>query len=469
MARSFEMLPRDVKKVETRYRRIATPIPVPESLEIIKQLREYEPRSMSGQPLVVWDRGEGFNVFDGYGNKWIDFSSGVLVANSGHGNERIKKAIIEQAEHGLLHNYCFPSKVRAELAKRLAGIAPEPLKKVFLLTTGAESTECAIKLCRTYGKKAGGNEKLKIITFSDAFHGRTMGSQTAGGSPGGKAWITNLDPDFHQVPFPNRFKYPWADESDSGYSDEKCFNTFLTYLDEQKVKPPQIAGIMSETFQGGWVQLMPVGFVKKLRQFCDEYNIVLVFDEVQAGFGRSGKLFAFQHYGVTPDLVCCGKGISSSLPLSAVIGRADIMDLYGPNEMTSTHTGNPICAAATLANIDYIFENGLIENAEKLGKICREFLTGLKKKHSGVIGSVEGVGLAWGIVFVKKGTRDIDPDLAHDIVRLSVEKGLLFFAPVGTGATIKVCPPLMINEEALKEGLKVFEEAIEEAVGLLEG
>jgi len=150
MARSFSLISKDVKKVETRNRRIVTKIPVPESLEIIEKLRKYEPRSMTGQPLVIWDKAEGFNIYDKFGNKWIDFSSGVVVANAGHCNPEIKKAIIEQAKHGLLHNYCFPSEIRGKLAKKLVDISPEPLSKVFLLTTGAESTECAIKLARTY-------------------------------------------------------------------------------------------------------------------------------------------------------------------------------------------------------------------------------------------------------------------------------------------------------------------------------
>ena len=198
MGKSFEMIPRDVKPVKTKYREIVTKIPVPESLAIIEDLRKYEPRSMSGQPLVIWDRAEGINVYDKFGNKWIDFSSGVVVANSGHCNPTVKEAIIAQAKHGLLHNYCFPTEIRAKLVKRLSEISPEPLKKVFLLTTGAESTECAIKLCRTYGKKNGGPEKIKIITFEDAFHGRTLGSLMAGGSQKSKDWVVNLDPDMHQ-------------------------------------------------------------------------------------------------------------------------------------------------------------------------------------------------------------------------------------------------------------------------------
>lgn len=466
MAKSFEMIPRKVKRVETKYRRIVTDIPNPESLETIKILRQYEPMSMSGQPLVVWDRAEGFNVYDKHGNMWLDFSSGVLVANSGHTNPAVKQAVLDVVEHGLLHNYCFPSDIRAKLTKRLSEICPEPLKKVFLLTTGSEATECAIKLSRTYGYSKGGSNKITIVTFMDDFHGRTMGAQMAGGSPGGKKWIVNHDPNIIQVPFPNAFKYEWADETRDDYSDDKCFNTWLKYLEEQGVKPEQIAGFMPETFQGGWAQLMPVGFAKRLRAFCDKYDIVLVFDEVQAGLGRTGKLFAFQHYGIVPDIVCCGKGISSSLPLSAVIGRPDIMDLYGPNQMTSTHTGNPVCASAALANINYMLENNVFENAAQMGKICETRLKELQNKHPEYIGDLNGAGLVWGLIFTKKGQKEIDPDLAHDIVRISIEKGVLFFAPVGAGATIKVSPPLIITEEAIREGLEVFCEAVDEAIAL---
>lgn len=464
MAKSFDFIPKDVKKIETKNRRIMTKIPVPESLEIIEELRKYEPRSMTGQPLVVWDKAKGFNVYDKFGNKWIDFSSGVVVTSAGHCNPEVKKAIIEQAEHGLLFNYCFPSEIRAKLVKKLIEITPEPLNKCFLLTTGSEATECAIKLARTQGQKIGGKEKIKIITFDDAFHGRTLGAQQAGGSPKAKEWIVNLDPDINQVPYPNSFKYSWADVNDPTYSDEECFNKFLFYLREKNIEPTQIAGIMSETFQGGWVELMPPGFAKKLREFCGQFNIVLIFDEIQAGFGRTGKLFGFEHYGIIPDLICCGKGISSGMPLSAVIGKEEIMNLYGPNEMTSTHTGNPICAAAALANINYILNNNLVERAAILGKKCEEALEKLQKKYPNVIGHIRGIGLVWGIIIVKDGTKEINPDLAHDIVRISMENGLLFFAPIGSGATIKVCPPLVINEEALKEGLEVFEQVIAKAI-----
>ncbi|HPJ21088.1 MAG TPA: aspartate aminotransferase family protein [Clostridia bacterium] len=464
MAKSFKMESVEVEKVETPNRRICTSIPAPGSLPVVEKLRKYEPVSMSGQPLVVWDRAEGFNVYDKYGNKWIDFSSGVLVTNAGHANPEIKRAAMSMIEHGLLHNYCFPTEIRSELVEKLVEISPAPLEKVFLLTTGSEACECAIKLARTYGRKKGGDGKIKIITFIDDFHGRTMGSQMAGGSPAAKEWIVNIDPDMNQVPFPNSFYYEWADESRDDYSDDKCFDTWMGYLDEQGIKPEQIAAFMPETFQGGWAQFMPVGFVQRLRRFCDDNDILLIFDEVQAGFGRSGKLYSYQHYEVKADLVCLGKGVSSSLPLSGVIGRKDLLDLYGPNKMTSTHTGNPVCCAAALANIDYIIGNRLIEKSEELGYILEEKLDEIVGKYPEYIGNNKGKGLVRALVITKKNSREIDPDLAHDIVRISIEKGLLFFAPVGAGSTIKICPPLVITKEALLEGLSVLDEAIGLAV-----
>src|SRR5687767_1024917 len=205
---TWELIPRDVPKVSTRYRRIVTPIPAPQSIPILETLRRYEPQSMGGQPPIVWDRAEGIHVYDRWGNQWLDWSAGVLVANAGHGHPRVRQAIVDQANHGLLHNYCFPSAVRARLAEALAEVAPPGLKKVFLLTTGAEATECAIKLARTQGLKVGGKGKIHVVTFANAFHGRTLGAQMAGGIASLKQWIVNVDPAIVQVPFPDGFRNP---------------------------------------------------------------------------------------------------------------------------------------------------------------------------------------------------------------------------------------------------------------------
>src|SRR5499427_7352613 len=311
MAREFDLTPRPTARVETGLRKIVTDFPVPESLPILQKLQEYEPIAMRGQPPVVWDRAEGFQVFDAWGNQWIDWSSGVLIANAGHGRGEIADAIRRQAESHLLTNYCFPSEIRARLVERLASLLPEPLKKIFLLTTGSETVECVIKLCRTHGMKVGGRSKNVIISYDKAFHGRTLGSQQAGGIPSLKEWIGNLDPGFVQVPFPDGFR-----------TTDTSFEGFKRALSELGVEPPDVAGVILETYQGGSAAFAPAQYMRELREWCTGHKALLVCDEVQAGFGRTGAMWGFEHYGIVPDLTTWGKGISSSVPISAVAGRA---------------------------------------------------------------------------------------------------------------------------------------------------
>ncbi len=451
---SFPLEPRDVEQVETKYRKIATKLPVPESLPILEQLRQYEPWSMSGQPPVVWDRAQGFQVYDAWGNKWLDWSSGVLVTNAGHAHPEVQKAAREAIDKPLMHNYCFPSQIRADLAKALVENAPASLEKAFLLTTGSETTECAIKLMRTHGKAKGGKRKIGIVTFQNGFHGRTMGSQMAGGSPSAKEWIVNVDPAMVQVPYPDGFR-----------QQDTSFDVFLNSLKEQGFGPEDVAGVMLETYQGGNAQFAPVQYIQKLREWCNQHDIVLTFDEVQAGFGRTGKMFGFMHYGVEADLVCCGKGISSGMPLSAVLGRAALLDQFPPGSMTSTHTGNPVCAAAALASLNAIKKENMVENAAKLGKILDAELKRIGQRFGEAMGQPVATGLVASIQVVKPGTTDPDSELASDIVRRCVEAGLLMFAPVGFGgATVKIAPPLCTPEEALREGIDVLEDAIEQAM-----
>ncbi len=451
---THDLTPRKVPPVDTKHRRIATEIPVPESVPILRRLRQHEPRSMGGQPPVVWDRAEGVQVYDRWGNRWLDWSSGVLVTNAGHGHPRIRQAILDQVNHGLLHNYCFPSEIRAELVAALARVAPEGRKKVFLLTTGSEAIECAIKLARTWGKKIGGPKKIAVVSYDNAFHGRTLGAQMAGGIPALKRWIVNLDQDMVQVPFPDGFRCP-----------DTRFDLFLESLDKQGMTPDRVAGVMTETYQGGNASFAPAEYIQRLRAWCDEHEAVLIFDEVQAGFGRTGTYWGFEHYGIAPDLIVCGKGITSGLPLSAVIGRDDIMDLYPPGSMTSTHTGNPICAAASLANLRVIEEESLVEHTRQMGEILQPELRRLGERFSEHIGMVHGKGLVASLHMVKPGGIEPNPELATDIVWRCVEKGLMLFAPVGyAGASVKISPPLVIQEDAIREGVSVVEEALEEAL-----
>lgn len=457
MGKEYNITPINVPHVETKYRRIASALPHPDSVPTLEKLRRFEPMSMRGMPPLVWDRAEDIQVYDKYGNRWLDWSSGVLVTNAGHAAPEICHAIIDQVHSGLIHSYVFANEARAALVETLASVAPEGLNKVFLLTTGSEATECAIKLSRSHGIKVGGNKKIGIIGWERGFHGRTLGSQQAGGMAGQKSWIVNEDPAIITAPFPDGF-----------WQTDTSFEAFLTAIEARGMKPENVAGVIMESYQGVGPDFAPVEFVRKLREWCDKHQIVLTFDEVQAGFGRTGKFWAFEHYGVTPDIICCGKGISSSLPLSAVIGRESIMDQFGPGAMTSTHTGNPVCCAAAQASVQKIIRENLTGNAAKLEPILLEGLRKIQKKHPSHIGYVSAKGLVGGMQTMVKGKKEPNHDLAHNIIERCFHKGLLFFAPVGAwGQTVKIAPPLTIPQDAMEEGLAVLSEATDEAVAAL--
>ena len=450
--KAYSIKPKVVKEINTPYRRIITKIPVPASIHILEELHRHEPHATTGQPPIVWDRAKGFQVWDAYGNMWLDWSSGVLVTNVGHGHPKIVDAIIQQARRQLLHNYCFPSELRAKLARKLVALAPPGLDKVFLLTTGSETTECAIKLALTYGRSIGGDKKNGIISYEGAFHGRTLGAQLIGGIPALKEWIGSCMPDFHQLPFPGDFRNP-----------NNKFKDSLALLEKKGIQNRQLAAVIMETYQGGNAAFAPIEYVGELSRWCKKNRILLIFDEVQAGFGRTGKMFGFEHYKVLPDLICLGKAISSSLPLSAVLGRTEIMDQYGPGEMTSTHMGNPICVAAALANLEILEKEKILENVHVVGKVLKKGLKRIQIKYSDFIAAAPCQGLVAGLHIVHVGTLKPFDDLAFNIVGRAFEKGLLMFAPVGR-AVVKVSPPLCISEEALLDGIETLDEAISEAI-----
>ncbi len=450
MAREFALTPQSVQRIETALRRIVTKLPSPESLPILEKLHRYEPLAMRGQPPVVWDRAEGLQVYDAYGNCWIDWSSGVLITNAGHGRKPIIDAIVDQASSGLLTNYGFPSEIRSRLVEKLAGLLPPQLQKIFLLTTGSEAVECAIKLGRANGVKTGGRAKNVIVSYTDAFHGRTLGAQQAGGIPSLKEWIVNFDPGFVQAPFPDGFRTP-----------DTSFDYFERCLYEQDVDPSNVAAVIVETYQGASAAFAPTEYVRALRDWCSRHRALLVLDEVQAGFGRTGTMWGFEHYGIVPDLALFGKGISSSLPLAAVAGSAEIMDSQPIGTMTSTHTGNPVCCAAALASIDLVVREKLPANACQVGGTLHQRLREIQARFP-QIGVVQGRGLVAGLSSVKPGTTTPDPDLAWEVVRHCFERGVLMFAPVGFGsATVKISPPLVLTEEAALESTAVLEEAFE--------
>ena len=452
MADKYHRTPQDVAPVSTKYRRIATQLPVPESLPILEKLATYEPESMQGQPPLIWGRAEGVQVSDPWGNTWLDWSSGVLVTNAGHGCPEIRKAIQQYVDKPLLATYVFPHEARANLCETLAKLAPEGRDKVFLLSTGSEATENTIKLARTYGIRQGGERKHVIVSFSGAFHGRTLGAQAAGGMPNQKAWIVELPGGFVQVPFPDGF-----------VQDDVDFAVFERSLREQDVHPGDVAGVITETYQGVGPNFLPQEYADKLQAWCRSHDVVLIADEVQAGFGRTGTFFGFEQYNWTPDLIACGKGLSSSLPISAVIGRSDIMGLYPPGSMTSTHSASPLPTVAALANIEILKDESLLRHVREMGDILAAGLQDIKRQYPERVGAAYCRGLVGGLLMVQPGTKTPDAKTALAINESCFQKGLLMFAPVGLGGEcIKIAPPLAMPRDALEEGLAVLREAFAE-------
>ncbi len=452
---SYDLTPVAVPKIHTRFRTIKTKIPVPESLPIFRSLQKSEPRSMMGQPPIVWHKAENFTVSDRWGNRWIDWSSGVLITNAGHGRKEIRQALRKITDQSLLSTYVFVHEGRERLCRMLQALCPVPSKyQVFLLTTGSEATENCIKLAKTYAQKKHGPRKRYIVSFSNAFHGRTFGAQLAGGLPNLKTWMGKSDSSFIQVPFPDGY-----------HTTDTSFDLFLKTLKGKGVTAAEIAGVMSESYQGGGADFFPKVYAKKLEAWCRKNDVVLIMDEVQAGFGRTGKWFTFQHYGIKPDLIACGKGISSSLPIAAVLGRIDIMGLYPPGSMTSTHSASPLPVAAAIANIELLRKEKLIDRVARLGRILMPELERIRRKYPQALGCLHGQGLVAGIQVVKPGSKTPDAETAVRINQLCFQRGLLMFAPVGFGGhTLKISPPFTIAEPALRESIAVFEQAIDDVL-----
>lgn len=455
----FNMTPKKVPAVSTRFRKIKTSLPVPESLTFFNDMDRYESRSMHGQLPVLWDRAEDFQVFDAYGNCWIDFTSTIFVTNAGHANARIATAIKKITDQKLFHTYTFAHEVRAKFLKKLIEITPDQFQKAFLLSAGTEATECAVKLMRLHGQSIH-PKKMGIVSFQGAMHGRTMGAELLKGDPRQSAWIGFKDPNIFHLPFP----YPWTAKQFSGveYDWAKHFTEDMEALRSKGLNFDNIAGFMIESYLGWGAIFYPPQYIQAIAKFAREHGCLITFDEIQGGFGRSGKLFVYQHYSVEPDLLCLGKAMSGSLPLSAVIGSQKIMDLPEYGSMSSTHSANPFCCAAGLANLEAIESENLIEESKRKGILLHRRLEELKSKYSDRMSYIFGKGLLAGIIIVNPQTGDPDGRFASLVCERAMQKGLLL---VHTGReSIKIGPPLTISDEALLEGLSVLDESINEIV-----
>lgn len=455
----FSQIPVDVPPIATKYRMIKTAIPAPETLQILLDLDKYESRSMHGQLPVVWDRAEDFQVYDVCGNCWIDFTSTIFVANAGHANPQIISAIQKTIDHKLIHTYTFAHEMRTSFLKKLIEITPDQFEKAFLLSAGTEATECAIKLMRMRGQTIR-NNKVGIISFQGATHGRTMGAEMLKGDPLKSAWIGYRDPNMYHLPFP----YPWAAKGspDKKYDWTRHFEEDMRALKAKGLNFNNIAGFMIESYLGWGAIFYPTEYIKALADFAKEHDCLITFDEIQGGFGRTGKLFVYQHYDVEPDLLCLGKALSGSLPLSAVIGSQKIMDLPEVGSMSSTHSANPLCCAAGLANLEAIETGNLVEESARKGEILHHRLNAIKGKYSDRISYIFGKGLLAGIIFKHPKTGEPDELFPSRVCEKAMQKGLLL---VHTGReSIKIGPPLTIPDDALEEGLDVIDESIGETI-----
>jgi 4-aminobutyrate aminotransferase-like enzyme len=339
-------------------------------------------------------------------------------------------------------------------------MSPEPLKKAFLLSAGTEATEAAVKLMRLNGMRQAADKRV-IVSFQGCMHGRTMGAEMLKGPGAATAsWVGHVGNEICQLPFP----YPW--ECGEGEGASRFERDMEALLSERETAAEKIAGFIIEPYQGWGAVFYPQSYIKALSAFAARHGALVCFDEIQSGFGRTGRLYAFEHYGVRADLLCLGKGLTSSLPMSAVIGRPEVMDLPGVGEMSSTHSGNPLCCAAGLANIRFIRDRALVSESERKGRLLQERLLGLRDRHPRRVSFVAGRGLVAAVLTVDPSTGAPDGALATDAVMRAFRKGLLL---VHTGReSIKMGPPLVITDEALDEGLDVLDESFDEAVAARE-
>jgi len=446
---SFSHTPINVKRVNTKYRRIKTQLPVPKSLPLFEKIYKLETRAMHGQIPLVWDRAKDFQIFDKWGNIWIDFTSTIFVANAGHANKRIIKGLKRLLKKPLLHTYTYISSERVEYLEYLINNTPSQFEKAFLLSAGTETTEVALKLMRMKGQSINRN-KVGVICFNGAYHGRTMGAQFMNGPSSDRDWIAYNDPNIFHL----RFPYPW----DIKDPEEFFENEINHLLEKNDINPYEnLCGFMLETYQGWGSIFYPKDFVKAINKFAKKHALLITFDEMQSGFGRTGKFFGYEHYEIEPDILCCGKGASSGPPLSIVLGPSEIMDLPNVGSMSSTHSANPLSCVAGLENMKALIEDGLIQKASELGEKFHDKLNLLKLKYPKHLKYVFGKGLVAALVFMDDNNRPLTK-LCDKISELAFQRGLLV---VHTGReSIKLAPPLSISKGALFEGIEVLDECI---------
>ncbi|QGQ44046.1 aspartate aminotransferase family protein [Metabacillus sediminilitoris] len=401
-------------------------------------------------------KSDGLFYFGVDGRKYLDFTSGIATENTGHRHPKVVAAIKEQVDH-LLHGPIGIINYESilQLAKKMKAVLPDSLDCFFFGNSGAEAIEGAVKLARHVTKRP------YVISFLGGFHGRTMGalSLTTSKSKYRRCLPVGANMSY-QLPYANPAETPkgmnpevyWSEQVENEF--EKLFN--------HQVASEEVAAVILEPVlgEGGYV-IPPQAWLQKIRDICDHHQILLIFDEVQTGFGRTGDWFAANRFGVTPDIMAIAKGIASGLPLSATVASKELMELWTIGSHSTTFGGNPVACAAACATIDVLTDEGLVENARVLGDYALDKLVDLKEKHS-VIGSVRGIGLMLGIEIIDPLTGEPNGEGLMKILQKSLEKGVIFYLSGNKGEVIRMMPPLTIDQEHLDLGISLLDEAITE-------
>ena len=382
------------------------------------------------------------------GREYLDFASGVAVCNIGHNHPKVVEAAKKQIDaliHGGHNVVYYESYVK--LAERLVELTGGDTM-VYFSNSGAEANEGAIKLAKHYTKRPA------VIAFRDSFHGRTLGTVSVTGSNSlYRQFYEGLMPSVYFAEYPYLYRSPYKEEGYQPYLD-KLNELFHTLVD-----PSMVAAIIMEPVQGeGGYIVPPEGFVREIRKICDQYGIMLIFDEVQTGMGRTGKLFAYEHFGVKPDILSCAKGIASGFPLSAVIAKKEIMETWNAGAHGGTFGGNPVSCAAALATLEVLTEDGALDNAAKMGDYFMDRLLDLQEKHR-EIGDVRGLGLMIAMEIVDENGNP-DKERTGQIVAGALQRGLILLTCGTNKNVIRFIAPTTVTEAEIDRALKIVDEAM---------
>jgi 4-aminobutyrate aminotransferase len=428
---------------------IKTDLPGPRAQALLQRDHRYMSPSYTRIYPLVCARGSGAVIEDVDGNLFLDFTAGIAVTSTGHCHPQVVAAIQDQAAK-LIHmsGTDFYYQPQIDLAQRLAELAPGNIpKRVFFTNSGAEALEAALKLARWHTGRS------RAIAFLGAFHGRTYGAMSLSGSKlVHRRGFSPLVPDIHHVPYP---RGPEA-HTDPHYG-RRCVEHIEETLLKRTAPPEEVAAVFVEPIQGeSGYHVPPPDFLPALRDLCDRHGFLLVVDEVQSGMGRTGRLFAVEHWGVQPDIICLAKGIASGMPLGAIIARDDVMD-WPSGSHASTFGGNPVSCRASLATLELLL-SGYIANAAERGEQLRQGLLRLQKQHR-VIGDVRGLGLMVAMDLVRDREEPVpDPVLREEVVQAAFRKGLLL---LGAGeSAIRFCPPLCISAQQVEIALSLLGEVL---------